>query len=69
MGKYSKILELCNNHAMGTPKDVVKWRSDIEKWVNERKQYHNFVSICVNHGMRNPVDDKSLYLGILDILV
>ena len=54
---------------MGTPKDVVKWRSDIEKWVNERKQYHNFISICVNHGMRNPVDDKSLYLGILDILV
>lgn len=69
MGKYTNILRLCDEHAMGSPKDVVKWRREVEKWVDEKKQYHNFVTICLNNGMKHPINDKSLYLGILDILV
>lgn len=63
-GKFTKILEICNEHSTGMPKDVVKWRRDVEEWIVSKEGAHAFLQICERQGMEYPFNARGLFKKI-----
>lgn len=48
----------------GMPKDVVKWRKDVEEWIASTEGAHAFLQICERQGMEYPFNARGLFQKI-----
>lgn len=61
---FTKLLTICNEHSTGMPKDVVKWRKDVEQWITNKDGAHAFLQICESQGMKYPSNVRDLFQKI-----
>ena len=67
-GKFTKLLQACENQSMGMPRNVVLWRKSVEEWIDGERDAHTFLQLCENNGMIHPVDARELFREVYKIV-